>query len=422
MRIGFCGIGALGKPVALAMNYKGHDVLCHDIKPERMQLTHPFQERGPTGGDDFQRILQHSSLRFGSLQEMVRFADLIFLAVQTPHQPQFEGITPLTDERADFDYSYLRLAVRAVVDAAQETHTRPCLAIISTVLPGTIRREILPITEGILPVVYSPQFISMGNVMQDYLNPEIFLIGVHDEMAAALLRGFYATIADAPQVCTTIENAEFIKVGYNVYIGVKIMFANLMGELAHRLDTVDIDTFTHAVSLSTRRLISTKYLKAGGGDGGQCHNRDAIALAWLAREVGLSFNLFDAIMQAREAHAEFLCDLLCAYDLPKVILGTAFKANTNIETGSAAILCLNILRSRGCSVDAYDPHVHGPGRMEGSTLAFGDHFTQQPHAYLIGTNHPEFVGFKFPKGSVVIDPWGIIKDQEGVKVIRVGRP
>ena len=93
-RVGFVGLGKLGLPVALAMSLRGHDVMGYDLDPARMQKeTFPERELGPGGEPSLLPALQSSSLRFGSIEEVVRHAEILFVAVQTPHQPEFEGVT-----------------------------------------------------------------------------------------------------------------------------------------------------------------------------------------------------------------------------------------------------------------------------------------------------------------------------------------
>ena len=152
------------------------------------------------------------------------------------------------------------------------------------------------------------------------------------------------------------------------------------------------------------------------GDGGGCHPRDNIALSWLALEVGLSYDFFESLMVARERQTEWLAELMEAADPPdgerllKVVLGKSFKAGTNIVLGSPAILLKNLLEERGNDVEMWDPYVD----VEQPRPEF------PPSIFLIGTKHPDFVDFAFPKGSVVIDPWRYIPQQPGVEVIRVG--
>jgi hypothetical protein len=141
-----------------------------------------------------------------------------------------------------------------------------------------------------------------------------------------------------------------------------------------------------------------------------CHPRDAIALSWLSRKLDLSHDLFEDVMKTREDLTEWFAKLMEEHDLPKVILGKAFKPGVNLVVGSPSILLKNIMEERGHKVEMYDPYID-------SVLP-----NFKPSVFLIGTKHPEFVNFKFPKGSVVIDPWRYIpEDIDGVKVIGIGK-
>jgi UDPglucose 6-dehydrogenase len=249
--------------------------------------------------------------------------------------------------------------------------------------------------------------------MRDYLFPEFVLLGVHDEEAAKLTEAYYATICQAPVYRTTVENAELIKVGYNTFIGMKIVFANVMMEISHKLPGTDVDAVMTGIKLSNRRLISQHYLNGGMGDGGGCHPRDNIALSWLARKLDLSFDWFESVMKAREKQTEWLADLMCEYSLPKGLIGYSFKAESNICTGSAALLLESILRERGVEVFRYDPIVEGIAR---------DLSQLEPHVFLLGTNHACFTSLQLPPESVLIDPWRMVKTAgQGVTVVPVGR-
>ena len=120
-------------------------------------------------------------------------------------------------------------------------------------------------------------------------------------------------------------------------------------------------------------------------------------------------------MLARERQTEWLADLMTNYNLPKVILGTSFKPESNLETGSPSLLLKNILEKRGEKVVKYDPYVDSDIDM-GTKELF-----KEPCVFLIGTKHPDFVNFDFADGSIVIDPWRYIPDKEGVTIIRLGQ-
>jgi len=419
MKIGFLGLGKLGLPCALAIEMKGHDVMGYDINPNVLQKESvPYKEAGPNGEPSIQAILRASGLRFAKdVRELVRHSEMIFVAIQTPHEERYEGVTRLPQERKDFIYRWLVAGLRDLAEKIDDIGEGRIVAVISTVLPGTMRKHVFPILNKYVQICYNPFFISMGNTMRDFLYPEIVLLGVHDPKAAKRVEEFYATMVDAPVYRTSIENAEAIKVAYNTYISMKIAFANTWMEICHKIPGTDVDEVTGALAMATRRIMSPMYLKGGMGDGGGCHPRDNIALSWLARELDLSYDFFEALMIARERQTEWLAELMETYDPPgetrllKVILGKSFKPETNIIIGSPAILLKNLLEERGHDVEMYDPYVD-PGAPLPAYPA---------SVFLIGTKHPGFVDFDFPQGSVVIDPWRCIPQRPGVKVVSVGR-
>jgi len=418
MKIGFLGLGKLGLPCALAIDMKGHDVIGYDINPNVLQKQSvPYKEAGPSGEGSMEPILKKSRLRFASsVRQLVAESEIIFVPIQTPHEERYEGVTRLPEERKDFMYRWLVEGVRDLAEQIAELGEDRIVVVISTVLPGTMRKHIFPIINDHVKICYNPFFIAMGTTMRDFLHPEVVLLGVRDQQAAETVKNFYSTVIDAPVYETTIETAEAIKVAYNTYITMKIVFANAWMEICHKTPGTDIDALTGALEFATTRIISPKYLTGGMGDGGGCHPRDNIALSWLARELDLSYDFFETLMIARERQTEWLAELMESFDPPdgdrllKVILGKSFKPETNITVGSPSILLKNLLQERGNDVEMYDPHVD-----ENPPPPY------PPSVFLIGTRHHDFLDFNFPKGSVVIDPWRYLLEQPGVKLISVGR-
>lgn len=405
-KVGFVGCGKLGLMVALTIESKGHEVKGYDVNPAVAEYLKtraiPFHEEHSGA------LLATTQLEMVPLDELCDWADIIFLAPQTPHDPKYEGITPIPDERVDFDYSHLIKCVTDV-DAALEG-PKTCV-IISTVLPGTIDREIRPRISRFFRLVYEPLFIAMGTVYGDFINPEFVLCGVDDPKAADELEEFYRTIHSKPVFRTDIRTAEGIKVFYNTFITTKTVLGNLYGELAHRLG-MNVDDIFRAISLSTDRLLSPKYLQAGMGDGGGCHPRDNIALSFVARREGLSFDFFEALMTAREKHTQWLADIITveAYNVhrltklaPVFILGRSFKPETNIEVGSPSLLLSTLLTAEKV------PH-----------LILEDMEPKRQGVYFIGTKHERYKDYIFPEGSTVIDPFRYLTPQDGVKYIQIG--
>src|SRR5690606_1375740 len=116
--------------------------------------------------------------------------ELIFVPIQTPHKPRYEGITPLPNERVDFDYSYLKAGIKALSDEIARQGKDKIVIIISTVLPGTIEREIKPLLNEHVKLAYNPFFIAMSQTISDFLYPEFVLLGVDDKEAVETVKRF----------------------------------------------------------------------------------------------------------------------------------------------------------------------------------------------------------------------------------------
>jgi len=417
MNIGFVGLGKLGLPCALAIESRGHKVVGYDPSEQVKEIVDTkklqYQEIWA------QKHLDESKIEIKSVEEVVGESDIIFVPIQTPHDPLYEGTTRLPDERMDFDYSYLKRGIKDLSEEIWYQQVKKVVIIISTVLPGTIRREIKPLIEDnpYFKLCYNPFFIAMGTTMRDFLHPEFVLFGHDDDWALDKSEKFYRTISHAPVFKTTIENAELIKVTYNTFISTKIAFANTVMEMCHKLPNTNCDDVMNALALGSKRILAESYWSGGMGDGGGCHPRDNIALSWLSRELDLSHDWFDNIMKQREKQTDWLADLIeetsfkykgCLY--PIKILGKSFKPETNITTGSPSILLKNILEERGYDVEIWDPYVDGSENES----------QQEPMIYFIGTKHPDFTTYLYNQGSIIIDPWRYIPSIDNCEVVSIG--
>ena len=144
MNIGFVGLGKLGLPCALAIDsVKKHKVRGYDIDKNvekyLKEKTIPYREEGAS------ELLQSHEIEFDTVENVIKKSDIIFLPIQTPHDKMYEGITRIPDSRVDFDYSYLVDGVKEVSKILDKIEEEKIIVIISTVLPGTIDREIKPI-------------------------------------------------------------------------------------------------------------------------------------------------------------------------------------------------------------------------------------------------------------------------------------
>lgn len=401
MNIGFIGLGKLGLPCAMACETKGHKVFGIDPSPLTKQILETrklaYLEEGA------QELLSTTNVELVNYQYLVENADIIFVAVQTPHDPKFEGTTPIPEERKDFDYTYLCAAVDNLCREIKQQNVSKKVVVISTVLPGTIHKYIRPIIDfyqlnNQFHLVYNPFFIAMGTTIENFMNPEFVLMGTDDGDTADFAEEFYKTIHDRPVFKTTVENAELIKVSYNTFIGMKIAFANTVMEICHKTPKTDCDQIIDALSIAGDRIISNKYLRGGMGDGGGCHPRDNIALSWLASKLNLSHDMFHDIMIAREHQTEWLAEIIeeqfKKVRLPVWLMGLAYKPNTNITVGSPAKLLSYYLTQRDIPHNIYDPYVDGYGKepIDASLL-------------FVSTRHDCWKHYQFPEHSLIIDPF-----------------
>ena len=416
MNIGFIGLGKLGLPCALAVESRGHSVVGYDPSEQVKNIidTKKLQYQEIWA----QEYLDKTNIEIKSIEEVVKHSEIIFVPIQTPHGEKFEGTTRIPNEREDFDYTYLKKGIKDLSDEIEKQGEDKIVIVISTVLPGTIRREIKPLLGEHTKLCYNPFFIAMGTTMRDFLKPEIVLFGVEDKDASEKAKQFYRTLHHQPFYETTIENAELIKVIYNTFIGTKLAFVNTIMEMCHKLPNTNVDDVTNALKMCDERIISDKYLSGGMGDGGGCHPRDNIALSWLSDELDMNFNWFDNIMKQREKQTEWFADVIEQYydGMGINILGISFKPETNITTGSPSILLKNILEERGHGVFMWDPYIDES--WEEIKHKYDDE--DEPQIYFIGTKHPEFVDFPYEDGSIIIDPWRYIPDKDGCTIIRIG--
>jgi UDPglucose 6-dehydrogenase len=363
MKIGFIGVGKLGKDVGEVMAEK------HFVE-----------------GYDVRKVTPSNFKMVPTIKEVCEGKDLIFIAVPTPHDPLYDGshaTSHLTPK--DFDYT----TVKNILDEINDYTTKEQLVVlISTVLPGTTRREFIPLVKN-YRFIYNPYLIAMGTVKNDMVNPEMVIIGTEDGSLttdAKILKDFYETIISpwTRYEIGTWDDAEAIKIFYNTFISAKISLVNMIQDVAEKNGNMDTDIVTGALERSTYRIMGPAYMKAGMGDGGSCHPRDNIALRYMAKELDLGYDLFDSIMLSREIQAKNiankLIDLSIEHDLPVIIMGKSYKPGVEYVDGSYSLLI-------GSFIGEVDYDIN-----------------EKPAVFLLGHRNV-FNDTQFPEGSIVLDPW-----------------
>ena len=339
-KIGFIGLGKLGMPCAEAIAKKGFHVAGYDIKIKTSDLV---------------------EIR-DSIEDLVRDRDIVFVATPTPHEEGYDGREPTSHkEPKDFNYD----SVKKVLEKCNKhMGVTQSLVLVSTVLPGTIRRELAPLVTKV-KLLYNPYLIAMGTVGWDMLNPEMVMIGTKKGVwetaeKAHQLEAFYQQVCDImPRIeFGTWEEVEAMKIFYNTFISNKVALVNMIQDVAHKIGHTNVDVVTEALAKSTQRIISPRYMKAGMGDGGACHPRDNIALRWLAKELGLGYDLFESIMTAREKQAENMARAILSHGKNVYFTSDSYKPGVNMPDGSSSLLLQHyVVKHGGNIVNGFDNPV-----------------------------------------------------------------
>jgi len=328
-KIGFIGLGKLGMPCAEAIADKGFDVAGYDI---------------------VRKSSDKLDIR-DSLKDLVEDRDIVFVATPTPHEEGYDGREP-TSHLPVKDFNY-EAVTKVLTKCNQYMNNDQTLVLISTVLPGTIRREFEPLMTN-TKLLYNPYLIAMGTVANDMISPEFIMIGTRKGIyktayKAQQLESFYGMVCkDFPRVeFGTWEEIEAMKIFYNTFISNKIALVNMIQDVAHKLGHMDVDRVTQALAKSTKRIVSPAYMKAGMGDGGACHPRDNIALRWLAKELELGYDMFETIMTAREQQAENMAKAILTHGNNIWFSSDSYKPGTTMVDGSYSLLVQYYVKKHG---------------------------------------------------------------------------
>jgi UDPglucose 6-dehydrogenase len=385
--VAMIGVGKLGQECAevMALHY---DVIGYDVVPR----TPAFPMAA-------------------TIKEAVVGRDMIFIAAPTGHDPIYGGETPTSHlPNKDFDYSI----VTGILNEVNKYVTKDQLVVlISTVLPGTVRNILEPcITNA--RFIYNPYLIAMGTTKWDMVNPEMVIIGTEDGSVtgdAEELMAFYRLFMenDPRYEVGTWDEAESIKIFYNTFISTKVALVNMIQDVAETNGNINVDVVTNALKNSTQRITGPTYMTAAMGDGGACHPRDNIALRYLAERLGLGYDLFDAIMKAREVQAERMAKKCITHGNRITIVGKSYKPKVPYTNGSGSLLVGYYIEKLGGEVNYYDIHT---GDL--------DLRSEWSEVYLIGYWEEYVEALVFPPGSLVIDPWRRITATQHPRFIHYG--
>jgi UDPglucose 6-dehydrogenase len=434
MHIAVVGLGKLGAPLAAVLASKGNQVLGIDVNPEAVRLLNeglaPIEEPG------LQDLVSALHDRLSATTELAAAAeaDVTILLVPTP-----------SDERGAFSNEHVLAAVDEVGGGLRGRDGYHVVVVASTVMPGSCDAEIRLALESAsgrrirenLGLCYSPEFIALGSVIRDMLEPDMVLIGESDARAGDVLERMYAGVCenDPPFRRMSLVNAELTKIAVNTYVTMKISYANALADMCERLPGADVEVVTDALGLDTR--IGAKYLRGAISYGGPCFPRDNKAFGVFARDLGAEPLLAEATDAVNVAQTDRLARVVQSRlkaGNAVGILGLAYKPDTGVIEESPGVALARLLGNAGYEVRVSDPVATEAaldalgGLAQGSSSAA--ELLAQSDVTVIATPWPEFAELPIEaldrdgRPTVVIDCWRLLPEGESggsVEVVRLGR-
>lgn len=425
------GLGKLGAPMAACFAAKGFKVIGVDVDASKVNAINHRQ--APVYEPGLQELLEAYDEQLEAttdIEDAVHRSQVTFIVVPTPSEPD-----------GNFSLRYVLQACEGIGKALRRRDDWHLVVITSTISPLSMDTAIKPYLEehsgkrcGLdFGLCYSPEFIALGSVIRDFLNPDFILIGESDSKAGDVLTDIYKRVCDndPPIARMNFVNAELTKLAVNTFVTTKISFANMLARICERLPGANVDVVTGALGLDSR--IGSKYLKGAVSYGGPCFPRDNLALIALAKKIGAPADIAETTDRFNRWQIQWLADIIQGHlkgGDTVGILGLTYKPNTDVVEESVGLLLAQELVRRDISVVAYDPAGSGnAGRILGKQVRFADTAQSciaEADVVVLTTAWTEFsalppeVWTRHSRPRLVIDCWRVLDNLEGCDgVIRV---
>ncbi|MCC7517970.1 MAG: UDP-glucose/GDP-mannose dehydrogenase family protein [Verrucomicrobiae bacterium] len=360
MKVTLVGSGYVGLVTGACFAEKGHDVVCVDNDPKKVELLRaghiPIYEPGLE--EMVKRNAVAGRLRFTqSTAEGVEHGQIVFIAVPTP---------PLDD--GSVDLSFIEAVAREIAGSLRkytvivDKSTVPVKT--GEKVAETIRRYNQHKAD--FDVVSNPEFLREGSAIEDLMHPDRIVIGVMSHRPVPLMRELYAPFACPHFILTDINSAELIKHASNSFLALKISYANALAEICEK-SGANVEEVVNGMGYDRR--IGRAFLNAGPGYGGSCFPKDIAAFIKIAEQLGCDFRLLREVQRINAAALE-RCYQKLQQELWVIkgktvgILGLAFKPNTDDLRSSPAIALARRLLAGEAKVRAYDPKAMEKARED----------------------------------------------------------
>jgi UDPglucose 6-dehydrogenase len=414
------GLGKLGGSMLAGMASRGLNVIGVDVNQHAVDAVNAG--RAPVQETNLAETIAANKERIRatmSTEEAVLGSDISFVIVPTP-----------SDERGAFTLQYARYAFKSLGQALRKKDGYHVIVLTSTVLPGATRHGLLPILEQEsgkkcgpdFGLCYNPEFIALGSVIRDFLNPDFYLLGEFDSRSGDMLEQVHHRVSqnNAPVKRMSLENAELAKIAVNSYVTMKISYANMLAEFCEKLPGGDVDVVSDALGMDKR--IGRKYLTGGFGFGGPCFPRDNVALSFMGQQLGVDSRLLKANDDYNRSISKRYVQKLQPH-LPKganvAVLGLAYKPLSHVIEESPGVYLCRALSEAGYRVVGHDnlaaPYAEQALKMSALVTDSLDSALKDAHVVLVATTDKAYTTLSADqilrgKASVtVIDFWRALK-------------
>jgi UDPglucose 6-dehydrogenase len=409
VRVNVIGLGKLGLVLAALYAEAGHRVVGIDQSEKLVSSLNKGSFSSPEPGLNELLASVADNIVFTESYAMASDAAVSFIVVPTPSLPS-----------GAYSLEYMLSACESLgnmiaLSSAAQHHL---VVIVSTVNPTDTAKHITPALLGFskrtrsgLGIVYSPEFIALGDVIEGMRNPEFVLAGSDHNSDLERYYAIASTVSNgAPFMSTTPSNAELAKIAINSFITMKVSFANMIGGLCEGFEGGNADAVLQIVGADKR--IGSAYLKTGGPYGGPCFPRDNRALSFFADDMA---ELCDAADKENdETYLRIyrrINELLRDGDFNHLqIIGTTYKPNTTVQEHALGAQLYLENYGDSVSVTCWDPLLDPEWEPQYDARSL----------VVLATPNPAFQSLPLTAAGCVLDVWGVF-DTPTWRMVRLGR-
>jgi UDPglucose 6-dehydrogenase len=369
MKISIVGLGFVGLSLTSVLSAKGNNIFGIDVDKNKCQNIQkgitPFFE------PELEKLLKiglGKKLKISTDFSLIKNSDMIFVTVGTPQRAN-----------GSIELSMIKNAIKGIGRVLKNDTKNPIIFIKSTVTPGTMQENILPILEKEsgkkagkhFGLISNPEFLQESTAIRDTKFPHVIVLGGYQTKYMKKAKKFFSKIhPDIPIVITNHQTAEMIKYANNSFLATKISFINQLSNICQNIPDANIDDVAKTIGLDPR--IGRLFLNAGPGYGGSCLPKDMKALINFAEKVGINPTLLNAVEQTNKKQTQNIIYLIektlgSLKNKQITVLGTAFKPNTDDIRDSIAIELIKKLLKKKVNITVYDPKA-----IKNTKIIFGE--------------------------------------------------